>query len=183
MNVAEYKPLRHLRKCLYSYAGKAGNLMVSYSPNVVTLCLDFYDSERQSGRLYHQYTPGAVSFTSLFQALDRMERLYDELQHPQAALRIRSFQIERRKKRRTEEKEEALALPEHMGKEMKVMEEFEKVTEQRGRDSTFIIHVKYRQNASWQGEVTWVDKQKKEHFRSALELVRLIDSAVGEADK
>ena len=112
-----------------------------------------------------------------------MERLYDELQHPQAALRIRSFQIERRKKRRTAKKEEALALPEHMGKEMKVMEEFEKVTEQRGRDSTFIIHVKYRQNASWQGEVTWVDKQKKEHFRSALELVRLIDSAVGEADK
>ncbi|NBK92610.1 hypothetical protein D5278_11615 [bacterium 1XD21-13] len=63
------------------------------------------------------------------------------------------------------------------------MEAFDKVTEQRGRDSTFIIHVKYRQNASWQGEVTWVDKQKKEYFRSALELVRLIDSAMGETEK
>jgi hypothetical protein len=31
--------------------------------------------------------------------------------------------------------------------------------------------------------VTWVDKQKKEYFRSALELVRLIDSAVSETNK
>ena len=68
-------------------------------------------------------------------------------------------------------------------KEMKIMEEFDKVTGQRGKDSTFIIHVKYRQNASWQGEVTWVDKQKKEYFRSALELVRLIDSAMSKPDK
>lgn len=49
-------------------------------------------------------------------------------------------------------------------------------------EATFAIHIKYRQNASWQGGVTWVDKQKKEYFRSALELARLIDSVMGKAE-
>lgn len=157
--------------------------MVSHSPNIVTLCLDSYDEERQRGRMYHQYISGAISFTSLFEAFDRMDRLYDELQFPQAAMRIRSFQAEQRKMEQAVKKAQMSVLPVFKRKEMKEMETFDKVTEQRGEDSTFIIHVKYRQNASWQGEVTWVDKQKKEYFRSALELVRLIDSAIGEADK
>ncbi len=157
--------------------------MVSYSPNIITLCVDAYDVEHQSGRLYHQYTSGAVSFTSLMEAFARMDHLYDELQLPQAAVRIRSFQVDRRKMEQAIKRGRIPKLPEYRRKEMKIMEAFDKVTEQRGRDSTFIIHVKYRQNASWQGEVTWVDKQKKEYFRSALELVRLIDSAMGETEK
>ncbi len=157
--------------------------MVSYSPNIITLCLDFYDRERQSGRMYHLYTSCGVSFSTLFEAFDRMDRLYDEFLLPQAAMRIRSFRIDRRKQERAVKKERMPKLQVRTRKEMKIMEEFDKVTGQRGKDSTFIIHVKYRQNASWQGEVTWVDKQKKEYFRSALELVRLIDSAMSKPDK
>ena len=75
------------------------------------------------------------------------------------------------------------ALPEYERKEKKKMAEFDEVTGQRGTDATFIVRVMYRQNASWQGEVTWVDRQKKERFRSALELVRLLDSAMSEEDQ
>lgn len=157
--------------------------MESHGSNIITLCLDSYDGEQQRGRLYHQYISGAISFTSLLEAFDQMDRLYDKLLLPQASVRIRSFQIERRNMEQAVKRKRMPALPEFERKEMKVMEAFDKVTEQRGKDSTFIIHVKYRQNASWQGEVTWVDKQKKEYFRSALELVRLIDSAVGEEKK
>lgn len=157
--------------------------MGSHGSNIVTLCMDSYDAKHQSGRLYHQYISGAVSFRSLFEALGRMERLYDELQLPQAAMRIRSFQIDRRKMEQELRMEGMPTLPEFERKEMKVMETFDRVTEQRGKEATFVIHVKYRQNASWQGEVTWVDKQKKEYFRSALELVRLLDSAMEKAEK
>ncbi|MDE7037496.1 MAG: hypothetical protein K2O98_05985 [Lachnospiraceae bacterium] len=62
------------------------------------------------------------------------------------------------------------------------MATFEDVIENRGTDATFIIRVQHRQHSSWQGEVTWVDEQKKEYFRSALELVRLIDGALGRPD-
>lgn len=46
-----------------------------------------------------------------------------------------------------------------------------------GERATFIVNVLYRQHASWQGQITWVDKNKKENFRSILELIKLIDSA------
>ena len=141
-----------------------------YSPNMVNLCVDSYGGERQEGRLYHQYTAGPVPFSSLFEAFDRMERLYDDLGFPQSATRIRAFGADRR----------AEELPEYERKEIEEMESFDKVTGQRGKDATFLIRVQYRQNSSWQGEVTWVDGQKKEYFRSALELVRLIDSALDE---
>lgn len=47
----------------------------------------------------------------------------------------------------------------------------------------FIVQITHQQNATWQGTVTWVDENRSQSFRSALELIRLIDSAVGEADE
>lgn len=48
---------------------------------------------------------------------------------------------------------------------------------------TFLIEVIDQQNASWQGAVNWINTGKKENFRSALELIRLIDSALEEEKK
>lgn len=45
---------------------------------------------------------------------------------------------------------------------------------------TFIIKVLNRQNSTWQGTVTWVEEQKVQNFRSALELLKLIDGALDE---
>ena len=43
---------------------------------------------------------------------------------------------------------------------------------------SFIINILQQQNASWQGTITWVDENKTQNFRSALELIRLIDSTL-----
>ena len=51
-----------------------------------------------------------------------------------------------------------------------------------GKKATFLIQVQYRQNATWQGEITWVEKKESIRFRSALELIKLIDSAVQESE-
>lgn len=50
--------------------------------------------------------------------------------------------------------------------------------ENRGQKGTFFLNVRYRQNSSWQGSVTWVEEQREQHFRSALELLKLIDGAL-----
>ena len=47
----------------------------------------------------------------------------------------------------------------------------------RGR-ATFALKVLFRQNASWQGSVTWLEGGREESFRSVLELVLLMDSAL-----
>lgn len=43
---------------------------------------------------------------------------------------------------------------------------------------SFVIEVKSQENYSWQGTITWVEGKKKEHFRSALEMIRLMDSTL-----
>lgn len=43
---------------------------------------------------------------------------------------------------------------------------------------TFIIDIKDCKNETWQGSLSWVQGKRSENFRSALELIKLIDSAV-----
>ena len=50
-----------------------------------------------------------------------------------------------------------------------------------GKLGTFALRVLFRQNASWQGSVTWLEENREESFRSALELIWLIDSALRES--
>ena len=42
----------------------------------------------------------------------------------------------------------------------------------------FIVQIDHCENATWQGTVTWTDKNISQNFRSALELIKLIDSTV-----
>ncbi|MBR4993104.1 MAG: hypothetical protein IKY04_02535 [Lachnospiraceae bacterium] len=48
--------------------------------------------------------------------------------------------------------------------------------------NSFVIEVKSLENYTWQGTITWVEGQKKENFRSALEMLRLIDSTIEKKD-
>lgn len=50
------------------------------------------------------------------------------------------------------------------------------------KTETFILTVYDRKNATWQGSLTWVDKNEKQQFRSALELLKLIESALDEEE-
>ena len=45
-------------------------------------------------------------------------------------------------------------------------------------NQSFVIEVKSQENSTQQGTITWVEGKKKENFRSALELIRLIDSTL-----
>lgn len=49
----------------------------------------------------------------------------------------------------------------------------------RVKKNSFILEVLDNQNQSWQGTLEWVQGRKKVSFRSALELLRMIDSVVG----
>ncbi|MDD3369763.1 MAG: hypothetical protein PHP50_12935 [Lachnospiraceae bacterium] len=47
-------------------------------------------------------------------------------------------------------------------------------------NQSFVVNIKGQENHSWQGTLTWVEGKKQENFRSALELLKLIDSALEE---
>lgn len=52
-------------------------------------------------------------------------------------------------------------------------------SEELSGNETFVIDIRHSQNSSWQGEITWVTgENEKLHFRSGLELIKIIDTAL-----
>jgi hypothetical protein len=49
---------------------------------------------------------------------------------------------------------------------------------QKINQSTFIVHVSQHENASWQGQVTWADRNVTKNFRSAMELIQMMDEVI-----
>jgi len=45
---------------------------------------------------------------------------------------------------------------------------------------TFEISVRFQQNSTWQGQILWAEKNMKQSFRSVLEMLRLMDEAMGD---
>lgn len=62
-----------------------------------------------------------------------------------------------------------------MERQVTGMDEENRKNEQ-AKKATLIVRILYRQNTTWQGEVTWTERDTTKQFRSALELIRLIDS-------
>ncbi len=59
----------------------------------------------------------------------------------------------------------------------------DELTRKRGNIGTFIIRVTHQQNSTWQGVVTWSEKNMSVPFKSVLELLKLMDSVINEDGK
>ena len=46
------------------------------------------------------------------------------------------------------------------------------------KDCAFLVNIKFKHHSSWQGTVKWLDTGQCQNFRSALELIMLIESAL-----
>ena len=51
-------------------------------------------------------------------------------------------------------------------------------TPQHNKPNTFVVQVMYQQNGEWQGSIKWIEGRKTQNFRSANELLGLIDNAL-----
>ena len=52
----------------------------------------------------------------------------------------------------------------------------------RGRLATFELQILFRQHTSWQGVILWRERNQEQSFRSVLELILLMDSALREQE-
>lgn len=121
------------------------------------ICVDSYKDGVPVGRLYHPAREEGIAFQSLSQLLLRYQELLDEMQFPQAFTVPRTFSGPARELG-------GGAVPQGL--------------ERRGRSATFAVRILFRKNSSWQGLVTWLEKNREESFRSALELILLMDGAM-----
>lgn len=126
-----------------------------WNQQTVLICVDSYKNGEPRGQLY---LPGQQGerFESLSQFLLRAERLLEQSGTLQSFTTPRTFAL-------------AKPLP-------AAPCDVSELT--RGASATFEMRVLFRQHASWQGELLWLEQGDRQSFRSVLELITLMDSAL-----
>jgi len=126
------------------------------------------------GLLHSRYLETPYEFTSLFRMIEKMEQIFDAKKFPGAFMSLRTFGVAKGGAKNSEvEKKE-------------VMQDSEKKfanIEPHGLKCTFEIMVRYRQNATWQGQIHWLEKNMHQNFRSVLEMLKLMDEALTEGEE
>ena len=131
----------------------------------IGICVDRFDKDVFEGRMYVSVYEKAREFKSLHGLIDEMNDAIVTAGVPHPFHEFRSFL---KKKGLTSDKQNG-TLEAHFNHERYA-----------GERATFLVKILYRQNATWQGTVTWVENDSTENFRSALELFVLMESALQE---
>ena len=121
------------------------------------ICVDSYIQGALSGRLCNPALEGGMeNFCGVLELLRKLDAMLDGMEYPQSYTARRSFQpLE-------------VWTPAN-GQDSPI---------RQGERATFAVRILFRRNASWQGSVTWLEGEQQENFRSVLELLLLIDSAL-----
>ena len=130
------------------------NKVMANEYRTTVVCVDSYDNGAVSGRMYNPIIREGQKFDNLMQLLLCMDGMLDGMRFPQSFAAMREFGTA----------EYPVSRPES--------------TRQEGELATFAVRIIFRQNASWQGSVTWLEGNREESFRSALELVFLMNGAL-----
>lgn len=125
-----------------------------WSQQTILLCVDSYENGVPRGHMY--LGQEGQCFDSLSQLLLRAEQLLERNGGVQSFTTPRIF-----------------SLVQPLGDASCDAERLS-----RGTAATFEMRVLFRQHASWQGELLWLEKNTRQSFRSVLELITLIDSAL-----
>lgn len=137
-----------------------GKIHVSEAYRTSIIAVDNYSSADFSGKLYNPFYNQCVSIKSFQQLIKELDTLMDEIGCPMSGMEKRTFT----KHSQADDKETTLIK--------------DKIQVPRGKLATFAIRIQYRNNASWQGTVKWIEGDAEEYFRSLLELFWLLDSAM-----
>ena len=124
----------------------------------IMICIDSYEQGVPKGKFYNLgHEDDSCAFCSLSQLLIGIERKLDAASFPQAFTAMRTFAPQTESYQNSPSESKA----------------------QKGSLATFAVKILFRQNTSWQGEIVWLEGGGQQIFRSVLELILLIDSALG----
>jgi hypothetical protein len=119
------------------------------------------------GCLFHGYSKEGIPFHNYEEIIKAAENLFNALGFPHMGTGDRDICG----RTHTYQKKEGMT---------RVMKD-EDLLQQHGDMGTFVIRVQHRQHSSWQGRVTYLEKDQTVYFRSALELVKIIDGVLDQA--
>ena len=144
---------------------------------VMQVLIDELKSSVLIGRIYHPSTQKVVDFSGVCDLLSKLEGMYNALSFPQATHDLRSF-FKKKIRIVVGARQETKDNTDDREVSVKVTDKNDEIKIEPSGKGTFIIRVLYRQNATWQGNIQWVEGKKTQNFRSDLEMLKLIDDAV-----
>ncbi len=141
------------------------NTFQRYDIRTFLVHVDSYEHGVPVGRYYNLYREETDTFLSMSQLILKLEQSLNVDDVPQAFNKVRSFYPS-------------------VGYSMNTyrMAEASKAWGRRGKLGSFVIQISFRRNASWQGTVVWIEEDLTQNFRSVLELMVLLDSALGQKE-
>lgn len=145
------------------------------------ICVSDYSCQVPSGTIEHSGSGDYLDFQGLNAMLNAIEDKLNESGFPQAAMALRSWDLPGDPKGTPAHKPESeVATCSPSGEKA--------ATDQSGPGvehyaygpslASFVLRVQFRQNASWQGNLSWLEGKRAIAFRSVLELIGLIDGAL-----
>jgi len=140
----------------------------------VYVVLDDIKNSLFKGRVYHPASGKQAVFTRVYELLMILESIFDAYGFPQHTHTLRTFNGVRKLNLQK-------MTTDYVTGEITEMEK-EILNNDKSGKATFIIKVLFRQNATWQGKIQWVEKNKTQNFRSDLEMLKLMDEALKIAD-
>lgn len=148
---------------------------LNYQESQLRVCVDSCLDREPIGRIYSPVA-GHYGFCGILQMLGGIEELFNLFQYPQPTHETRTFD-QRKKRRQLEDVKDhvqgGLTVDDTTGQGQTF-----KMTDESGRQATFVVSVRFRQNATWQGTIQWIEAKREQHFRSTLEMIRLMDDAL-----
>lgn len=131
--------------------------MIGNQYRMTVVSVDSYDGCVMRGRLSNPFFGDTEPvFNSTMEFLRLMDNMLNDMQFPQPFEQRRTF----------DDTSDSIQSEQYA------------VEEHKGALATFSIRILYRQNASWQGTVKWNERRAEEGFRSVLELLMFMNSAL-----
>ena len=124
-----------------------------------------YDDKRVSGVLSNPYFEQSMYFDNIIQFVFLMDELQDSLNYPQVGMEPRSLLFG----------SPSNAVQTNVA-DRQGLEDLQPI-------ASFKINVLFRQNASWQGTIVWLEQSSEAQFRSVLEFIMILDTVLSSTKK
>ena len=120
------------------------------------VCLDDYQSKIPQGRICYPGIEQAICFEGVMELMQGMEYIQELMGIAKTGVEYRTF-----------------GTVDHAAQKMTPVE-----MNAKGKMATFLLHIVGRNSCSWQVTIYWMEAEKEENFRSVLELLWLLNSAL-----
>ncbi len=117
-----------------------------------------------SGTVRYDCTMRSFLFTGMSELVERMDLCLDEQRLVPSTMRMRTFVNDRGATDRNP-REEGVSVSK---------------ADKAFGPPTFVVHVQFRQNATWQGTIAWLEGEQEANFRSTMEMLHLMEGVVAQ---